>query len=62
MIAASPAQKVSAETPVSAVASLAIKSNKTGAIFNPLASIRFMINLTDNGKKSAVSGLQGEVD
>src|SRR6266850_1222674 len=50
-MAASPAQNASGEIPVFGVASLAIKSNKTGAIFNPWASIRFMIGffLTRNG-------------
>src|ERR1700726_4687702 len=43
MMAASPAQKASGEIPVLGVASLAMKSNKTGAIFSPWASIRFMM-------------------
>jgi hypothetical protein len=43
MMAASPAQNASGEIPVLGVASLAMKSNRTGAIFNPWASIRFMI-------------------
>src|SRR5882757_607781 len=43
MIAANPAQNASGEIPVLGVASLAMKSNKTGAIFNPWASTRFMM-------------------
>jgi hypothetical protein len=46
MMAASPAQNASGETPVLGVASLAMKSNKTGAIFNPWASIRFMMGFS----------------
>jgi hypothetical protein len=45
--------------PVPAVASLAIKSDRTGAIFKPLASIRVMINLTENGEKARRSGASG---
>src|SRR5437868_15373271 len=42
-MAASPAQNASGEIPVFGVASLAMKSNRTGAIFNPWASTRFMV-------------------
>src|SRR5258708_34395853 len=50
MMAASPAQNASGEVPVLGVASLAMKSNKTGAIFNPWASTRFMTGfLARNG-------------
>src|ERR1700692_2800748 len=42
MMAASPVQNASGEIPVLGVASLAMKSNRTGAIFSPWASIRFM--------------------
>src|SRR3954454_9369737 len=41
-MAANPAQNESGAIPVLGVASLAMKSNRTGAIFNPWASIRFM--------------------
>ena len=54
-----PAQKASGAMPVPAVASLAIKSDRTGAIFKPLASIRVMINLTENGEKARRSGASG---
>src|ERR1700710_559891 len=48
---ASPAQNASGEIPVLGVASLAMKSNKTGAIFNPWASIRFILGfLTRNSE------------
>ena len=43
MMAASPAQNASGEIPVFGAASLAMKSNRTGAIFNPWASMRFMM-------------------
>ena len=43
MMAASPAQNASGEIPVLGVASLAMKSNSSGAIFNPWASTRFMM-------------------
>src|SRR6185369_13558580 len=43
MTAATPAQNASGEIPVLGVASLAMKSNRTGAIFNPWASTRFMM-------------------
>src|SRR5260370_11223422 len=58
MMAASPAQNASGEIPVFVVASLAIKSNKTGAIFNPWASIRFMMGffLTRNGSYAQFFG------
>ena len=46
IMAASPAQNASGEIPVFGVASLAMKSNKTGAIFSPWASIRFIIRLS----------------
>ena len=50
MMAASPAQNASGEIPVFGVASLATKSNRTGAIFNPWASTRFMMGfLKRNG-------------
>jgi hypothetical protein len=57
--AGEPAQKASGAMPVPAVASLAIKSDRTGAIFKPLASIRVMINLTENGEKARRSGASG---
>src|SRR3954469_20883005 len=41
-MAATPAQNASGEIPVLGAASLAMKSNRTGAIFNPWASTRFM--------------------
>src|SRR5438445_786041 len=43
MMAATPAQNASGEIPVLGAASLAMKSNRTGAIFNPWASTRFML-------------------
>src|SRR5438552_388492 len=43
MMPASPAQNASGEIPVLGVASLAMKSNSSGAIFNPWASTRFMM-------------------
>jgi hypothetical protein len=50
MMAATPAQNASGEIPVLGVASLAMKSNRTGAIFNPWASTRFMMGfLNRNG-------------
>ena len=54
-IAASPAQKASGEIPVLGAASLAIKSNRTGAIFSPWASIRFIDKtLAKSGQSHAV--------
>src|SRR5436190_17132785 len=44
---ASPAQNASGEIPVLGAASLAMKSNRTGAIFNPWASTRFMLGFLD---------------
>jgi len=35
-----------------------MKSDRTGAIFKPLASIRFMINLAEHGGKGAVLGFR----
>src|ERR1700682_5265536 len=52
MIAESPAQNASAETPVLGVASLAMKSNRTGAIFNPWASTRFMMGFLKTKRRS----------
>src|SRR3982751_1315244 len=50
MMAATPAQNASGEIPVLGAASLAMKSNRTGAIFNPWASTRFMADfLGQNG-------------
>src|SRR3979409_291078 len=50
MMAESPAQNASGEIPVLGVASLAMKSNRTGAIFNPWASTRFIMGfLNQNG-------------
>src|ERR1044072_3863562 len=50
MMAATPAQNASGEIPVLGAASLAMKSNRTGAIFNPWASTRFMMGfLKRNG-------------
>src|SRR6476646_3957698 len=50
MMAASPAQNASGEIPVLGVASLAMKSNRTGAIFNSWASTRVMVGfLKRNG-------------
>src|SRR6266446_5449519 len=45
-MAASPAQNASGEIPVFGAASLAMKSNRTAAIFSPWASIRFIIKLS----------------
>src|SRR5215468_1876503 len=72
MMAASPAQNASGEIPVLGAASLAMKSNRTGAIFNPWASTRFMRELSrqemafcgcfrgENSKKRAKrGGVQG---
>src|SRR5258708_34405396 len=57
MMAASPAQNASGEVPVLGVASLAMKSNKTGAIFNPWASTRFMTGfLARNGGYAPSTG------
>jgi hypothetical protein len=54
-MAASPAQNASGEIPVFGVASLAMKSNRTGAIFNPWASTRVMVGfLKRNGVFEAV--------
>src|SRR4249919_1255161 len=47
MMAATPAQNASGEIPVLGAASLAMKSNRTGAIFNPWASTRFMLGFLD---------------
>ena len=55
-MAASPAQKASGEIPVSGLASLAMKSNRTGAIFNPWASIQFIIKLS---REAASAGCFG---
>src|SRR5260221_2759921 len=50
MMAATPAQNASGVIPVLGVASLATKSNSSGAIFNPLISTRFMMGfLNRNG-------------
>src|ERR1044072_9160956 len=50
MMPATPAQNASGEIPVLGVASLAMKSNSSGAIFNPWASTRFMMGfLNRNG-------------
>src|ERR1700761_6161923 len=46
-IAARPAQNASGVIPVLGVASLAMKSNKTGAIFSPWASIRSIMSFSD---------------
>src|SRR5215813_13223359 len=55
MMAASPAQNASGEIPVLGVASLAMKSWSRGAIFNPWASIRFMIGFSrGNGGESGL--------
>src|SRR6476646_3545926 len=55
MMAASPAQNASGEMPVLGVASLAMKSNRTGAIFNPWASTRVMMGfLKETGVLGAV--------
>src|SRR3569832_2692021 len=45
-MAASPAQNASGAMPVFGAASLAMKSNRTGAIFSPWASIRFMMDFS----------------
>jgi hypothetical protein len=51
VVAAKPAQNASGEIPVLGVASLAMKSNRTAAIFNPWASTRFMMGFLDrNGR------------
>src|SRR5690242_384307 len=50
MMAATPAQNASGAIPVFGAASLAMKSKRTGAIFNPWASTRFMMGfLVGNG-------------
>jgi hypothetical protein len=54
MMAASPAQNASGEIPVLGAASLAMKSNRTGAIFNPWASIRFMMGFLGAKRRGAV--------
>src|SRR6476659_8754744 len=54
MMAASPAQNASGAIPVFGVASLAMKSNRTGAIFNPWVSTRVMIGFL---KRNGVFGL-----
>ncbi|MEY9313872.1 hypothetical protein ABIF29_000671 [Bradyrhizobium elkanii] len=55
MMAASPAQNASGAIPVFGVASLAMKSNRTGAIFNPWASTRVMMGfLKEMGRLAAV--------
>src|SRR5207248_8171708 len=60
-IAASPDQNGSAEIPVLGVASFAMKSNKTGAIFNPWASLRFMMVISHaNCAQSAVFRGKGQ--
>src|SRR5436190_14592058 len=58
MMAASPAQNASGEIPVFGVASLAMKSNRTGAIFNPWASTRFMVGFL--GRKWRFVAVFGE--
>src|SRR3954466_10432800 len=51
MMAASPAQNASGAIPDLGTASLAMKSNRTGAIFSPWASTRFMMGfLVGNGR------------
>src|SRR5215510_1456849 len=45
MMAERPAQNASGEIPVLGVAPFSMKSNRTGAIFNPWASTRFMVGL-----------------
>src|SRR5580693_1679431 len=50
MMAASPAQNASGEIPLLGVASLAMKSNRTGAILSPWAGIRFMMGFS-RGKR-----------
>src|SRR5260221_6346124 len=57
MIPARPAQNASGAIPVLGAASLAMKSNRTGAIFNPWASIRFMLGfLAKSGNSALFSG------
>ena len=56
-MAASPAQNASGEIPVFGVASLAMKSWSRGAIFNPWASIRFIMELFS--RDTAICGVQG---
>src|SRR5258708_2394499 len=59
MITARPAQNTSGLIPVLGAASLAMKSNRTGAIFNPWASIRVMIGfLKGNGGLEAAFSLK----
>jgi hypothetical protein len=55
MMAARPAQNASGVIPVVGVASLAMTSNRTGAIFNPWASTRVMMGfLKKIGRLEAV--------
>src|SRR6516162_794385 len=58
MIAASPFQNASGSIPVLGAASFAMKSNRTGAIFNPWASIRFMMGFSREQGACALSGLE----
>ena len=56
-MAASPAQNASGVIPVFGLASLAMKSNRTGAIFNPWASMRFMMEFSHE-KRAVKRGFQ----
>ena len=49
------AARMAGEIPVLGVASLAMKSNKTGAIFSPWASMRFMMGFFS--RETAVSAV-----
>src|SRR6202022_521484 len=59
MMAARPAQNASGEMPVLGLASLAMKSNRTGAIFSPWASIRFMLGFFSR-ETAVTTGFQGD--
>src|SRR5215468_6534383 len=58
MMLAKPAQNASGEIPDLGAASLAMKSNRTGAIFNPWASTRFMMGFL--GRKWRFAAVFGE--
>src|SRR5258708_7577699 len=59
IMAERPAQNASGEIPVPGVASLAMKSNRMGAIFNPWASIRFMMGFFSR-ETAATRHFQGD--
>src|ERR1700723_1715780 len=55
---ASPAQNASGAIPVFGAASFAMKSNRTGAIFNPWASIRFMMDFSRERQRRRAPSLR----